>query len=109
MGKSRFILLLIVSQFFASCASVQPVGGFFYSDVAGPVYGTQLAKGPLKGEACATSWFGAFATGDASIEAAAKAGNMNVVSHVDQHSSNIWMIKNTYCSVAYGYKTNTAK
>ncbi|AZZ35730.1 hypothetical protein CIK05_02580 [Bdellovibrio sp. qaytius] len=86
------------------CASTQPVGGFIYSDVQGPVATTHLPKGPLRGEACATSWLGAYATGDASIAEAAKNGGMSIVSHVDQHSSSLLFIKNTWCTVVYGYK-----
>lgn len=105
--KNMIIVTLAMATFFG-CASVQPVGGMLYSDVAGPVATTHLAKGPLKGESCATSWVGMFATGDASIEAAAKAGNMTIVSHVDSHSTNIWFIKNTYCTVAFGYRGGAA-
>jgi len=50
-----------------------------------------------------------FATGDASIAASAKSGGMSIVSHVDQHSSNIWIIKSTYCTITYGHKSAAAK
>ena len=86
------------------CASTQPVGGFIYSDVQGPVATTHLPKGPLRGEACATSWLGAYATGDASVAEAAKAGGMSIVSHIDQHSSSLLFFYHKWCTVAYGYK-----
>ena len=87
----------------AGCASVQPVGGLIYADVSGPIATTHLPKGPLRGESCATGWFGMFATGDASVAEAAKNGGMSIVSHIDQHSTNI-LVYTKYCTVAYGYK-----
>jgi TRL-like protein family len=102
--KSKVLILALFAAFFTGCASTSPVAGMLYSDVSGPVATTHLTKGPLKGESCATSWLGMFAFGDASIAESAKVGGMNIVSHVDQHSSNIWFIKNTYCTITYGYK-----
>ncbi len=100
----NIIIALFAAATFAGCASTQPVGGALYSDVHGPVAITHLPKGPLRGEACATSWLGMYATGDASVAEAAKAGGMSIVSHVDQHSNSLLFIKNTWCTVAYGYK-----
>ena len=102
--KSQLVLIAACAALFSGCATTQPVGGMLYSEVSGPVATTHLPKGPLKGEACATSWLGLFATGDASIANAAKNGGMTIVSHVDHNSSNIWFIKNTYCTVTHGYK-----
>jgi hypothetical protein len=99
----KMIALLSIALL-SGCASVSPVGGFLYSDVKGPVLNSHLPKGPLRGEACATSYLGAYATGDASIEAAAKAGGMTIVSHVDQASSNILFFVTKYCTIAHGYK-----
>ena len=106
--KTQMILVL-AAGLLSGCATVSPVGGALYSDVQGPVATTHFPKGPLRGEACATSWLGMFATGDASIAASAKSGGMSIVSHVDQHSSNIWIIKSTYCTITYGHKSAAAK
>lgn len=100
--KKLICVLSLASMF--GCATTQPVGGFLYSEVNGPVATTHLPKGPLRGEACATSWMGAYATGDASISEAAKAGGITIISHVDQKSSSLLFIKNTWCTVVYGYK-----
>lgn len=99
----KILIAVLALVTLAGCASTQPVGGLIYADVQGPVATTHLPKGPLRGEACATGWFGLFATGDASTAEAAKAGGMSIVSHIDQHSTNI-LVYTKYCTVAYGYK-----
>lgn len=101
------IIALLALTSLCGCASVSPVGGFIYSDVKGPVLNSHLPKGPLRGESCATSYLGAYAVGDASIEAAAKAGGMTIVSHVDQHSTNILFFITKYCTITHGYKGNS--
>ena len=105
--KSQLALIAAIAALFSGCATTVPVGGALYSDVSGPVATTHLPKGPLKGEACATSWLGLYASGDASIAAAAKNGGMTIVSHVDHNSSSLLFIKNTWCTVTYGYKGAT--
>lgn len=100
----KLLIAVLALATLAGCASTQPVAGALFSDVHGPVATTHLPKGPLRGEACATSWLGMYATGDASVSEAAKAGGMSIVSHIDQHSTSLLFIKHTWCTVAYGYK-----
>lgn len=99
----KILIAVLALVTLAGCASVQPLGGIIYADVQGPVATTHLPKGPLRGESCATGWFGLFATGDASTAEAAKAGGMSIVSHIDQHSTHM-LVYTKYCTVAYGYK-----
>ena len=63
--------------------------GLLYTDVA---WGTQVpdgAHGSKTGTAEATSILGIFATGDASVEAAASDGGITNVKSVDHHSYSI--------------------
>jgi hypothetical protein len=95
------VILSVV--FVCGCASTQPVSGILYSDVDGPVAVTSNSRGPAHGEACATSYLGLVAMGDASITAASKAGGIMTISYVEQHSSNILGIIVKYCTHVWGY------
>ncbi len=86
------------------CASGTPVGGFIYSDVQGPVNATGAMRGNLHGEACAASYLSLIALGDASISAAAKAGGVNQISHVDHTWTNILGLYAQYCTHVWGSK-----
>lgn len=101
---SAMLVLLTLS----GCASTQPVGGIIYSDVKGPVAATNRPRGTANGEACATSYLGLVAMGDASITAAANAGGVAAISHVEQHSTNILGIIHKYCTWVWGV-SKTAK
>lgn len=94
--------LTATSMFVIGCASGPPISGALYSDVQGPVAATSATRGSLHGQACASSYFGLFATGDASISAAAKAANVTQISHVEQSYSNILMFWAQYCTIVYG-------
>jgi hypothetical protein len=65
--------------------------------------GVKGATGPRRGEACATSLLGLFATGDASVEAAAQNAGITDISGTD-HNSTIGLmgIYGKYCTIAYG-------
>lgn len=86
------------------CASGTPVIGFIFSDVQGPVNATGAMRGNLHGEACATSYLSLIALGDASISAAAKAGGVNQISHVDHTWTNILGLYAQYCTHVWGSK-----
>lgn len=75
--------------------------GIIYTDAwsAGTV--TDGQPGNRSGEACMTSIFGLVATGDASIEAARKAGAVTLIQSVDYKSNNVLGIA-TYCTVVRG-------
>lgn len=95
---------LISTVYIVGCASGQPVSGLLYSDVQGPVNATGAMKGNLHGEACAASYLGLIALGDASISAAAKAGGVNQISHVDHTWTNILGLYAQYCTHVWGSK-----
>lgn len=96
-------LLILVSAVMVSCAG-GPVSGLLYSDVMGPVNATGTMRGPLHGEACAASYLGLVAMGDASISAAAKAGSVNQISHVEHSFTSILGLYSKYCTIVYGSK-----
>lgn len=86
------------------CASGTPVSGFVFSDVQGPVNATGAMRGNLHGEACAASYLSLIALGDASISAAAKAGGVNQISHVDHTWTNVFGLYAQYCTHVWGSK-----
>ena len=94
-------LSLLGALAFTGCASTAPVQGSLFAEVNGPIGATGEKTGRKSGEACAQSFFGLVAMGDASITAAAKAGGIRTISHVDQHSTNIIGF-HTFCTKVYG-------
>ncbi|MGH8492946.1 MAG: TRL-like family protein [Moraxellaceae bacterium] len=80
-----------------------PVNGFLYSHVTGPVGITGSADKPTKvGRAYARSIFGLYATGDASIDTAAKNGGITKIHHVDHESQVILGVIADYTTIVYG-------
>lgn len=54
------------------------------------------------GEACISSILGLVATGDASIEAAKKAGGISQVSHIDHEQFSVVGVYATSCTIVHG-------
>lgn len=63
---------------------------------------TATAMNLKTGAATATSILGIVATGDASIEAAAKNGGITRIHHVDHHSRNIFGFYSEFTTIVYG-------
>lgn len=104
---SRFLTLTAATVTITAligCASGTPVSGFVFSDVQGPVNATGALRGNLHGEACAASYLSLIALGDASISAAAKAGGVNQISHVDHTWTNVLGLYAQYCTHVWGSK-----
>ena len=95
--------LAALTVFFTGCATPFPVGGIV-TDVQLPVLATSnpINKGSKKGEAVCESYFGLFATGDASIEEAAKDGGITKITHVDWKAKNILGVYGEYIVTVYG-------
>lgn len=92
-----------VAVMLSSCASVSsPVMGGLYTDVKSPVAVTSNSNSSKVGTGTATSILGLVATGDASIDAAAKAAGITKVHHVDAHSTNILGLFGKYTVYVYG-------
>jgi hypothetical protein len=90
MYQSKLLLILLISFIFTACASYLPTGAL-YTEVKAPI--SVATDGDLNytkvGEAKATSIFGLVATGDASLEAAMRNGNIKRVKHVEYQVKNI--------------------
>jgi hypothetical protein len=54
------------------------------------------------GEACVSSILGLVATGDASIEAAKKAGGITTIAHVDHEQFAVLGVYATSCTIVHG-------
>lgn len=90
--------------FLTSCAMANfaPTTGFVYQSQKGPGAVTSNSLGSKVGTSEATSILGIAATGDASIDAAAKAGGIKKISHVDYEVSNILGIYAKHTTIVYG-------
>lgn len=75
--------------------------GTIYSGYKSPgVIGTgQVGK---TGEACVSSILGIVATGDASLEAAKKAGGITTIAHVDHEQFAVLGVYATSCTIVHG-------
>ncbi len=99
----KILALLLMVGFFSSCAMVSsPVTGFLYTDVKAPLAVTSNSASTKVGTAKAQSILGWVATGDASIEAAAKSAGITKIHHVDYESTNILGIVASFTVVVYG-------
>ena len=87
----------------SSCAAVKsPLTGVWYTDVKAPLAVTSNANSSKVGSAEASSILGAIATGDASIETAAKSAGITKIHHVDEHSTSVLGIFAKYKIYVYG-------
>ena len=95
-------IVLLVSVMASGCATLYPVGSF-YTEVAfpGPI-GDGNADYSKVGKATANSYLALIATGDASIETAAKNGGITEIKYVDYSVKNILGIIGEYTTVVYG-------
>lgn len=85
------------------CASARaPLTGFWFTDVQSGENATGYQSGSKMGEACATSILGLIATGDASIEAARKAGGITYVISVDNNDYSVLGVFAKHCTIARG-------
>lgn len=86
----------------SSCVGIQaPLWGGVYTDVKGPVAATSNSNSSKVGSAQANGFL-FIATGDASIEAAAKSAGITKIHHVDHQSTSILGLFATYKIYVYG-------
>ena len=104
MKRFRFALALAIVCIFATtgCMGVaSPVLGIIVTD---KVQWDGYASGKIgtkEGRACAKSYFALFATGNASVKAAAAAGGVKNVTSVD-HESQWLLFFGEYCTIVRG-------
>ena len=82
--------------------AVAPVTGFWYTEVKAPGTATSNPSYSKVGTATCTSLLGLVATGDASIETAAKSAGITKIHHVDYQSKSILGIYAEFTVVVYG-------
>ncbi|NDV80519.1 TRL-like family protein [Bacteroides sp. 51] len=101
--KKIFITVCAVSALiFSSCGTIQSgISGALYTDVKSPVAVTSNSGSSKVGTSNASMIIG-IATGDASIEAAAKSAGITKIHHVDSHATNILGVYGKYVITVYG-------
>ena len=97
--------LLLTVAFLTGCAAhvTSPVTGVLYTDVKGPITATASDTATLKsGSATVTSILGLIATGDASIESAARDGGITKIHHVDYTAKSVLGLYAEYTVIVFG-------
>jgi TRL (tRNA-associated locus)-like protein len=79
-----------------------PLVGIIYTEVQYGDLATTNTNTSKEGKACAQTILAWVATGDASIDAAKKAGGITEVAHVDHSAKNILGIVGTWCTIVKG-------
>ncbi len=105
MKKFRNLALMAtVAILFSSCAMSRraPLTGLLYTSTKAPGFVTGNAGATKVGTAEAMSILGLVATGDASIDAAAKAAGISKIHHVDEECTAILGSIAKYKSHVYG-------
>lgn len=94
----------LTSQLLTGCYAFMPMeyGGLVYRDVTLPLTANNGTPGTKVGTATATSLLGLINTGNASIEAAKRAGGITRVTHVDYKVTNTLGLMATYTVYVYG-------
>jgi hypothetical protein len=102
MKKLFFSLCAGAALVLSSCGSISsPAMGMLYTDVKAPIAVTSNSASSKVGTASASMIIG-IATGDASIETAAKSAGITKIHHVDQHTTSILGVYGTYTVTVYG-------
>lgn len=104
MKKSFFFVgLIAIASLLVGCAAVSsPLIGGLYTDVKAPFAVTSNSGASKVGTAEAASVLGIIATGDASIEAAAKSAGIKTIHHVDYQAFSILSFYAKYTVFVYG-------
>jgi len=102
MIRNTTIALAGCALLLSACATgLSPAGVGLFTDVKGPITATDFS-GTKQGEACASTTIGLFISGDASIEAAKKAGGISKVAAVDYHTKGYYPFIGTTCTIVTG-------
>lgn len=84
----KILVLVVLLGLVSGCSSIGLVGGI-YTNVTTPVNATSNERGAKTGKAKCLSVLGIVATGNCSIEAAAKNGNIDEIKTVDTKTYSI--------------------
>lgn len=101
--KKLFVLLAAFSLLGGCATAMSPVTGIIYSNVTAPMTATAAPDQPQRvGRASVRSILGIIATGDASINTAARNGGIREIHYVDYESQNFFGILAEFTVVVYG-------
>jgi hypothetical protein len=100
----KLIALSAAALLLSGCAtSMSPVSGFVYSNVKAPLTATAAPEQAQRvGRASVRSVLGIIATGDASIQTAARNGGIREIHFVDYESQNFFGVLAEFTVVVYG-------
>jgi hypothetical protein len=100
----KIIALVLIAGFLTGCGAyvASPLTGFLYTDVKAPITATSNEGATKVGTAAATSILGIVATGDASINAAAKSAGITKIHHVDYQGTSVLGIFAKFTVFVYG-------
>lgn len=98
------IMIVLLAVALGGCATaMSPVTGTMYSNVKAPLTATTSPKEVQRvGRASVRSILGVFASGDASIQTAARNGGITEIHHVDYESQNFFGVLAEFTVVVYG-------
>ena len=105
MMVKTYLPASILAFFVSGCASVStPVGpGFLVTNVKGPVAVGSVTAGEKRvGKACAASYLGLVAAGNASIDKAKEQAGIIEVASVDHSSFSFLVLYSRYCTIVTG-------
>lgn len=98
----KLILLTVLFTFILSGCSMFGLTGAVYTNVTTPITATNNEKGPKTGKAKCLSVLGIAATGDCSIDTAAKNGNITEVKSVDVKTFSVLGLFNEQTTIVTG-------
>jgi len=100
---AKLLIIGLLALVVGGCAmAAAPVTGFIYTDAQGPLGATSNSGASKVGTASCQSILGWVATGDASIEAAAKSAGITKIHHVDYYSQSILGVWAKFTVKVYG-------
>ena len=103
--KSKLVLAALALAALNGCATASGGNGF----ALGTIYSGYKSPGQVgtgadskTGEACISSILGLVATGDASVEAAKKAGGITQIAYIDHDQFSVVGVYATSCTIVHG-------
>lgn len=101
-AMTKFALVSLVATLSGCAGVVSPTTGVLFTSVQGPVTTGTATDAARTGQSCAINVLGAIAIGDASIDAAKRAGNIKNVASVDTDSMNALGLFARFCTIVKG-------
>ena len=102
MNTIRVLISSIVLLTIVSCANVKGPVPAALSAYTSPEDVGEYLESTKRGEACLTNILGLVATGDASIDAAKKAGNITRIASVESTQARVLGYYARFCTVVIG-------